>query len=135
MNSSLRFANLVTHIKILLVALAAATVFVGAGLNARTPVENFTAAGTLSVGLPHKVRPESTRLSQQIDASREIRQALARPVPSPGPLLPITHTAKSRPRETRPSISQKLIAGSQCVRTYQTGLLRCSGNRVRRTSA
>ena len=43
-----------------------------------------------SAGLPRQTERERTLLDYRVESSREIRQALAKPVPGPEPLPPLT---------------------------------------------
>jgi hypothetical protein len=46
-----------------------------------------------SAGLPQQAEREKTLLDLRVESSREIRQALAKPIPPPEPLPPLTARA------------------------------------------
>jgi hypothetical protein len=59
-------------------------------------------------GLSQPVETEKTLLDHRVESSREIRQALLRPVPRPEPLGPITATLARRVEPTKLVAKPKL---------------------------
>jgi len=90
-------------------------------------------ATNLPLEISEQMQEGRTRLDQKLEDSREIRGALAKPLPSPEPLPRVTALVRSASARRKSAVSghpRQQDPGSQCIRTNRTDTGQSAGERL-----